>query len=108
MGKRNYMWSQNIRVQIPDLPFTCWAALGRWLLNPSLLPRHLHHAILRAPEMYRNVHVVAGLQEAFNKYLLAKQLHKATQIASGKTRIKTPTLSQLKSITPLDSAALDG
>lgn len=45
MGKRNDTWSQNIWVQIPDLPFTCWVTLGRWLSNLRLLPRHLHHGL---------------------------------------------------------------
>lgn len=74
----------------PRSAFYLLGDLGQMTLkSPFIAQASSSWAILRAPKiMYRNGCMVLGPQEAFNQYLLAKQLHKATQKTSGKSGIK--------------------
>lgn len=84
-AKRAWLWEKEITYGVKtsecqSQPRTCWVSL-RDGSGFCLLPRHLHHGHPEGTRMmYRNVCVVMGSQEAFNKCFPAKQgLHKAIQ-----------------------------
>ena len=81
------MWHHKVGVQTPA--FSGLGDLCRRLLIPFTAQASSSRATKRPKVMYRDVCMVTGPQEAFDKCLLAKQeLHRAVQKTSSKIRIK--------------------